>query len=206
MVFSSTVFLFFFLPLVLCLYYNPLFKGRRFRNGLLLMASLFFYAWGEPAFVFLLMLSILAGWFVGRHLQGQRRKLWLGVGVTFHVGLLFVFKYLTFLLGELGLLHGRLEGFALALPIGISFFTFQLLSYLFDVYYGKAAAQKSLMSVALYVSLFPQLIAGPIVRYEAVAEEILGRKENLEDFAEGMLRFIHGLAKKVLIANYMGHK
>ncbi len=204
MVFSSTVFLFFFLPLVLCLYYNPLLTGRRFRNCLLLVASLFFYAWGEPAFVFLLMLSVCVGWFVGRHLQGKRRKVWLALGVVFHVGLLFVFKYLTFLLGELGLLHGPLQGFALTLPIGISFFTFQLLSYLFDVYYGKAEAQKNLLSVALYVALFPQLIAGPIVRYEAIAAEISGRRENLDDFTEGMLRFIHGLAKKVLIANYMG--
>ena len=204
MVFSSTVFLFLFLPLTLCIYYNPWLKGRQFRNVFLLLASLLFYAWGEPVFVFLMLLSIGAGYFVGRHLQGERRKWWLGAGVTVHVGLLFVFKYLTFVLGQLGLLVGDLEGFAIALPIGISFFTFQLLSYLFDVYYGKAVPQRSVLNLGLYVALFPQLIAGPIVRYDAIASEITARKENLTDFSEGMIRFIYGLAKKVLIANYMG--
>ena len=155
-------------------------------------------------FVFLMLLSIGVGYLVGRHLQGTRRKWWLGAGVIFHVGLLFIFKYLTFVLGQLGLLVGSLEGFAIDLPIGISFFTFQLLSYLFDVYYGKAVAQRNILNLGLYVSLFPQLIAGPIVRYDAIAGEIMGRRENLTDFSEGMMRFIYGLAKKVLIANYMG--
>lgn len=204
MVFSSTVFLFLFLPLTLCIYYNPWLRGRRFRNVFLLLASLLFYAWGEPVFVFLMLLSIGVGYLVGRYLQGPQRKRWLMAGVSFHVGLLFVFKYLTFVLGQLGLLVGSLEGFAIALPIGISFFTFQLLSYLFDVYYGKAEAQRSVLTLGLYVALFPQLIAGPIVRYDAIATEITGRRENLTDFSEGMLRFIYGLAKKVLIANYMG--
>ena len=204
MVFSSTVFLFLFLPLVLCIYYNPWLRGRQFRNVFLLLASLFFYAWGEPVFVFLMILSIGMGYLVGRHLQGARRKVWLLAGVSFHVGVLFVFKYLTFVLGQLDLLVGNLEGFSIALPIGISFFTFQLLSYLFDVYYGKAQAQRNILNLGLYVSLFPQLIAGPIVRYDAIAAEITERRENLTDFSEGMLRFIYGLAKKVLIANYMG--
>lgn len=204
MVFSSTVFLFLFFPLTLCIYYNPLFTGRRFRNVFLLLASLLFYAWGEPVFVFLMLLSIGGGHLVGLHLQSSHRKWWLAAGVTFHVGLLFVFKYLTFVLGQLGLLVGQWEGFSIALPIGISFFTFQLLSYLFDVYYGRAEAQHSILNLGLYVALFPQLIAGPIVRYDAIAAEIMGRRENLTDFSEGMLRFIYGLAKKVLIANYMG--
>lgn len=204
MVFSSSVFLFLFLPLTLCIYYNPWLKGRRFRNSFLLLASLLFYAWGEPVFVFLMLLSICVAFFVGRHLLGERRKWWLIAGVTFHLGLLFVFKYLTFILEQLGLLVGKLEGFSIALPIGISFFTFQLLSYLFDVYYGKAEAQSNIFNLGLYVALFPQLIAGPIVRYDAIANEIMERKENLVDFTEGMLRFIYGLAKKVLLANYMG--
>ena len=204
MVFSSTVFLFLFLPLTLCIYYNPWLKGRQFRNVFLLLASLLFYAWGEPVFVCLMVLSIVVAYWVGRHLRGTRRKSWLAAGVTFHVGLLFVFKYLTFVLGQLGLLVGSLEGFAIALPIGISFFTFQLLSYLFDVYYGKAEAQGNVLNLGLYIALFPQLIAGPIVRYESIAMEIMNRRENLTDFSEGMLRFIYGLAKKVLIANYMG--
>ena len=204
MVFSSTVFLFLFLPLTLCIYYNPWLTGRRFRNVFLLLASLIFYAWGEPVFVFLMTFSIVVAFLVGRHLQGKKRKYWLGAGVIFHVGLLFIFKYLTFVLGQLGLLVGNLEGFSIALPIGISFFTFQLLSYLFDVYYGKAEAQDNVLNLGLYVALFPQLIAGPIIRYDAIAAEILGRRENLTDFSEGMMRFIYGLAKKVLIANYMG--
>ena len=204
MVFSSTVFLFLFLPLVLCIYYNPWLSGRRFRNVFLLLASLIFYAWGEPVFVFLMIVSIAVAFLVGRHLRGAGRKYWLGAGVAFHVGLLFIFKYLTFVLGQLGLLVGSLEGFAIALPIGISFFTFQLLSYLFDVYHGKAEAQTNILNLGLYVALFSQLIAGPIVRYDAIAAEITQRQENLTDFSEGMLRFIYGLAKKVLIANYMG--
>lgn len=204
MVFSSTVFLFLFLPLALCIYYNPWLSGRRFRNVFLLLASLIFYAWGEPVFVFLMIVSIAVAFLVGRHLRGAGRKYWLGAGVAFHVGLLFVFKYLTFVLGQLGLLVGNLEGFTIALPIGISFFTFQLLSYLFDVYHGKAEAQNNILNLGLYVALFPQLIAGPIVRYDAIAAEITQRQENLTDFSEGMLRFIYGLAKKVLIANYMG--
>ncbi len=204
MVFSSTVFLFLFLPLTLCIYYNPWLRGRKFRNVFLLLASLLFYAWGEPVFVFLMLISIGIGYAIGCHLHNGRRKWWLVAGVTFHVGLLFVFKYLTFVLGQLGLLVGSLEDFAIALPIGISFFTFQLLSYLFDVYYGKAEAQRSVLKLGLYVALFPQLIAGPIVRYDAIAAEIMGRQENLMDFSEGMMRFIYGLAKKVLIANYMG--
>lgn len=204
MVFSSTVFLFLFLPLVLCIYYNPWLSGRRFRNVFLLLASLIFYAWGEPVFVSLMIVSIAVAFLVGRHLRGAGRKYWLGAGVAFHVGLLFIFKYLTFVLGQLGLLVGSLEGFAIALPIGISFFTFQLLSYLFDVYHGKAEAQNNILNLGLYVALFPQLIAGPIVRYDAIAAEITQRQENLTDFSEGMLRFIYGLAKKVLIANYMG--
>ena len=204
MVFSSTVFLFLFLPMTLCIYYNPWWQGRSFRNVFLLLASLFFYAWGEPVFVFLMLLSIGGGYLVGLHLQFPHRKRWLVAGVSFHVGLLFIFKYLTFVLDQLGLLVGKWEGFAIALPIGISFFTFQLLSYLFDIYYGKAEPQRNILNLGLYVALFPQLIAGPIVRYDAIAAEIMMRRENLTDFSEGMMRFIYGLAKKVLIANYMG--
>ena len=204
MVFSSTVFLFLFLPLALCIYYNPFIKGRTFRNTFLLLVSLLFYAWGEPVFVLLMLLSIGVAYIVGNNLHRKNRKSWLIAGVLFYMGLLFIFKYLTFVLGQLGLLTGRLEGFEIDLPIGISFFTFQLLSYIFDVYYSKAEPQKSVFQLGLYIALFPQLIAGPIVRYDAIASEITERKENLTDFSEGMLRFIYGLAKKVLIANYMG--
>lgn len=208
MVFSSTVFLFLFLPLVVLIYYNPFVKSRRFRNYFLLLASLGFYAWGEPVFVWLMVLSIVVGWYIGLRIEradtaaGKRRA--LTIGVVFHVGLLFVFKYLTFVASQLGLLlHRDFSVISITLPIGISFFTFQLLSYLFDIYYGKARAQRSVLAVGLYIALFPQLIAGPIVRYDLIAEQIAHRRENMTDFAAGMMRFIYGLGKKVLIANYV---
>lgn len=208
MVFSSTVFLFLFLPCVVLIYYNPFFSGRRFRNVFLLLASLLFYAWGEPVFVWLMILSIIVGWFVGLRMSQaknrQNEKRWLIAGTIFHVSLLFVFKYLTFAASQLGLLlHRDFSAIHITLPIGISFFTFQLLSYLFDIYYRKAEAQKSVLAVGLYIALFPQLIAGPIVRYETIEQQILHRKENMADFSSGMMRFIYGLGKKVLLANYM---
>jgi D-alanyl-lipoteichoic acid acyltransferase DltB (MBOAT superfamily) len=206
MVFSSTVFLFVFLPVVLVVYYNPIFKGRTFRNIFLLIASLAFYAWGEPVFVFLMLLSIIITWFLGIKIEdgGVNSKRILTLGIVYHVLILFVFKYLTFVANQVGLLLNKdFSSISISLPIGISFFTFQLMSYLFDVYYKKAKAQKNLLYVGLYVSLFPQLIAGPIVRYEAIAAEITERHESYDDVALGMKRFIYGLAKKVLIANYV---
>lgn len=208
MVFSSTVFLFLFLPLVVLGYYNPFLKGRKFRNIFLLLASLGFYAWGEPIFVLLMILSIIVGWFVGLKLENTDnqccRKRWLISGVSFHVFVLFIFKYLTFTAQQLGLLIGQdYTWINIALPIGISFFTFQLLSYLFDIYYQKAKAQASLLNVGLYIALFPQLIAGPIVRYDTIEQQILHRVENMQEFCDGMQQFIYGLGKKVLIANYV---
>lgn len=210
MVFSSTIFLFLFLPLTLIIYYQPFFESRSFRNNFLLLASLIFYAWGEPVFVLLMILSIIVGWYVGQKIDilstppGKFRKRWLIAGVTFHVFILFIFKYLTFTANQLGImLHKDFSFIHIALPIGISFFTFQLLSYLFDIYYEKAHAQKNVLNVGLYIALFPQLIAGPIIRYDTIQEQIDHRKESLPDFADGMLRFIYGLAKKVLIANYI---
>lgn len=208
MVFSSTAFLFLFLPLTILGYYNPFLKSRNFRNRFLLFMSIVFYALGEPVFVFFMLLSIFVGWLAARKLEAtvdvKKRKRILVLAVFFHVGLLFIFKYLTFTMQQLGLLlHKDFSMISLALPIGISFFTFQLLSYLFDVYRGRAKAQKSVLNVGLYIALFPQLIAGPIVRYEWIEKEIMERSENWNDFADGMMRFIYGLAKKVLIANYV---
>lgn len=205
MVFSSTIFCFLFLPIVLVLYYNPFFKGRNYRNIILLFSSLGFYAWGEPIFVFLMIFSIIITWALGLIIQNKKRtKVALIIGIAYHIAVLFIFKYLTFFANQIGLLiNTDTTNIDIALPIGISFFTFQLMSYLFDVYYKKADAQSNLFYVGLYVSLFPQLIAGPIVRYETIADEIKNRKETLNDFVEGMKRFIYGLAKKVLIANYL---
>ena len=208
MVFSSTVFLFLFLPLTILIYYNPVWRGRRFRNYFLLLASLLFYAYGEPLFVFLMLLAIGAGWFIGLKIgQSEERaqqKCWLVLGCTGLVSMLFIFKYLTFCCQQVGmLLHKDMSSIDIALPIGISFFTFQLLSYLFDIYYGKAQPQKNVFNTGLYIALFPQLIAGPIVRYDLIDKQIMGRRESIDDIAEGMLRFIYGLGKKVLIADYM---
>ncbi|MBD5552235.1 MAG: MBOAT family protein [Lachnospiraceae bacterium] len=204
MVFSSTVFLFLFLPLVLIGYYNPVIKSRKFKNVFLLLASLLFYWWGEPVFVFLMIFSILTTWYLGIKLQQTRSKKILIIGISYHTALLFIFKYLTFAARELGLLiHLDLPTIQIALPIGISFFTFQLMSYLFDIYYQDAEAQRSPLYVGLYTALFPQLIAGPIVRYKQVALQISDREESFSKISVGMHRFVYGLGKKVLIADYM---
>lgn len=205
MVFSSSVFLFIFLPMVLFLYYLPI-NNRTYKNIVLLFASLLFYAWGEPFFVFVMLLSILINYLLALKLDkanGKKRKTLLAICVVFDIGLIFVFKYLGFAVRSLAALFNADWSVQLALPIGISFFTFQIMSYVFDVYYGNAEVQRSYLSLALYISMFPQLIAGPIVRYNQVAEEIRNRKENLSDFSCGFARFTSGLAKKVLLANYI---
>lgn len=208
MVFSSTVFLFLFLPFTIIGYYNPWFKGRKFRNYFLLFMSMVFYAYGEPLFVGIMILEIVIGWLLGKKIelmqQQKNKKRWLYIGVFFFVAMLFVFKYLTFFNTQFSIFFSvSTPDIDIALPIGISFFTFQLLSYIFDVYYGKAKAQSNILNVGLYITLFPQLIAGPIVRYDVIEKQILQRQENLQNFTDGMLRFSYGLGKKVLIANYM---
>lgn len=205
MIFSSAEFLFLFLPCTLLLYYNPFFRGRGFRNVLLLLVSLFFYAWGEKVYVLLLLASIAANWWLGLRVgPGKRhRRAFLTAAVVVNLAGLFVFKYLGFVCENLGALGLPLPQVRLALPIGISFYTFQAMSYVIDVYREKSAAQRSILDVGLYVSFFPQLIAGPIVRYETIAAEIHGRQETWEDFCEGVPRFVQGLGKKVILANSM---
>ena len=221
MVFSSTIFLFAFLPITLCGYYL---LDRRFKNGFLLLMSLLFYAWGEPKFVFVMIGSILVNYFfallIDRNLKqaeklseyttGQqykgRAKAYLVLMVAANLSLFFVYKYLDFAIRNINTLGGLLGAQPIplrniTLPIGISFFTFQAMSYVFDVYNRKGEVQKNPLNVALYVAFFPQLIAGPIVRYETVAKEIRFRKENLPDFSAGVKRFVIGLAKKVIISN-----
>lgn len=206
MVFSSSLFLFLYLPVVLAIYYFPAFKNsRKFKNGFLLIASLLFYGWGEPVFVFLMLISILVTWLIGKRIgekDDNHKKLVMGIGIAYHIGILFLFKYATFIISEINRFFS-IENLQIniPLPIGISFFTFQMLSYLFDVYYKKVQVQKNIFHLALYVSLFPQLIAGPIVRYETIENEILNRKETFEDFSEGIKRFVWGLGKKALIAD-----
>lgn len=204
MVFSSTTFLVLFLPIVLLIYYNPFVRTRDFRNYFLFFSSIIFYAWGEPLYVFIMLFSILITWVCGLYIGYSKGKVFLVIGIIYHIGVLFVFKYLNFFLSQVGLLIKKDVSFInLPLPIGISFLTFQLMSYLFDVYYGKAQSQKSFFYLGLYVSLFPQLIAGPIVRYNEVEQEIINRHESYNEISEGMKRFIYGLGKKVLISNYM---
>ncbi|MGJ4849585.1 MBOAT family O-acyltransferase [Bacillota bacterium Meth-B3] len=205
MVFSDSIFLFFFLPIVLLVYF--LLRGRTARNLLLTFMSLIFYAWGEPVFVLTMLLSITVNWLgglgVGWPGASEKRRKWaLTLAVIFNLGLLGVYKYLMFIMSNLNWAFGL--GWPvpkIALPIGISFFTFQAMSYVIDVYRGNGAMQKNFFNVCLYVSFFPQLIAGPIVRYETVAAEIEERHENPDEFAAGCRRFLIGLCKKVLLAN-----
>lgn len=206
MLFSSTEFLFLFLPVVMILYYIPFVKNRTYRNVVLLLASLFFYAWGEPVFVALMVASIFVNWLIGLQMDhSEKKKSWMVLSVVWNLALMFVFKYLTFVLSNMELLqHRDIVDLTIPLPLGISFFTFQILSYIFDLYYGKTKVQKKWYKFALYVSMFPQLVAGPIVRYDQIAYEIDHRQENLEDFSQGMTRFVYGLGKKVLLSNYMG--
>ena len=205
MVFSSGTFLFLFLPLVLIIYYNPICKNRTFRNVFLFLASIFFYAWGEPVYVLLMLLSILVNWLLGLGIRaGKSGKVLVTIAVIFNLAMLFVFKYWDFAVktcnGFLGL---SLPLLGLSLPIGISFYTFQALSYVIDVKRKPELAQTNFLNVGLYISFFPQLIAGPIVRYETIAAEITGRQETWADFTAGLRRFLWGLAKKVLLANQL---
>ena len=208
MLFSSSVFLFLFLPGVLIVYYLLLRRWRQAQNIFLLLASLVFYAWGEPWFVLVMMLSIAANygfglWVARRQSAGTGTKVPVLLAAVFNLGILFVFKYLTFTLGILNRLGGAFVIPGIELPIGISFFTFQALSYVLDVQRGRGQAQRSPLKVGLYISFFPQLIAGPIVKYETVADQIDHRKETWDDFAAGCTRFIVGLGKKVLLANQL---
>lgn len=207
MLFSSTTFLYLFLPAVLFCYYVLLKWSRRLQNVFLLVASLFFYAWGEPKFVLVMMASIILNWGFGLLVHKFKENTKLAKGIIFadvalNLGLLFVFKYLNFSVSIFeSIFHVAPAIGQIALPIGISFFTFQAMSYVVDVYRGKGEVQKNILYVGLYISFFPQLIAGPIVRYETVAHEIKYRKETLDDFFDGFARFAVGLAKKVLLSN-----
>ncbi len=208
MVFSSTVFLFLFLPALLLVYFA---SPRILKNLVLLAASLFFYAWGEGAWVLLMMSSIgmnhVLGVLLSRHPQGSTpAKRLCGLSVVLNVAMLVAFKYANFLVDNLNVVLGALgagtiELAPVHLPIGVSFFTFQAMSYVIDVYRGEATARKNPIDVALYIALFPQLIAGPIVRFLDVAQQIRSRSVTVDGFAAGVRRFTVGLAKKMLIAN-----
>ena len=200
MLFSSSVFLFLFLPVVLLVYYLPLRRWRQGQNVFLLLASLGFYAWGEPWFVLVMLGSILANYGFGLWVDACKRAGRtcappLVAVLAVNLGILFVFKYLTFTMGILNRLGAAFIIPGIELPIGISFFTFQALSYVLDVHRDRGEVQRSPLKVGLYISFFPQLIAGPIVKYETVAQQIDHRKETWADFSAGCSRFIVGLGK-----------
>jgi alginate O-acetyltransferase complex protein AlgI len=210
LVFSSAVFLFAFLPITLALYYL---LNNSYRNILLLFASLLFYAWGEPVYLILMIGSVLFNWAIGlamsatRHRNLERGILTLGVAANLLV--LAHYKYTYFLISNLNYLiepitHTSLYAEQIPLPVGISFFTFHAISYIVDVYRRQADALKSPLEMGLYISLFPQLVAGPIIRYHDVASQLLSRTNNIERFTSGIERFVYGLGKKIIIANTLG--
>ena len=204
MVFASVIFLFVFLPALLIVYFCPLAKGRTVRNTLLLLASLVFYAWGETLFVFIMLASILINWALTiAMVRFSHKKAFLTTAVVWNVALLFAFKYLAFAARNIAALFPSLgiPHFDIALPIGISFFTFQAMSYVFDVYYEKTPVQKNFFRLALYISFFPQLVAGPIVRYSSIEAQIDNRHESLQLVSQGIIRFIIGLFKKTILAD-----
>ena len=206
MVFSSFTFLFVFLPAVLLTYYI---SPRKLKNFVLMLFSMFFYAWGEPRYIVVMLISIIVGYTMGlltdlclKQDKLKMARLYMILAVVINLGILFYFKYIGFLSENINHLPGiNVKAFNVELPIGISFYTFQILSYSVDVYRRKIEVQRSFINLAAYVTLFPQLIAGPIVRYETVEKELNERTETVDDFGEGAKRFIIGLGKKVLLAN-----
>ena len=204
MIFSSITFLFYFLPILLAIYYIV---PHKLKNIILLVASLGFYAYGEPKYVVIMLISIVTTYIFGI-LMGKyekHKKLFLILSILISIGLLVYFKYINFIIQNINLwLTNKIDFIYVVLPIGISFYTFQLISYIIDVYRGEAKVQKNVLKLAMYISLFPQLIAGPIVRYTTVEEQIEKREYSFEKFANGVRRFIVGLGKKVLIANVIG--
>ena len=206
MVFSSNIFLFMFLPAVLGIYYI---SKNELRNIIFLLASLFFYAWAEPSYIWIIILSIvinyLAGLLMGRTDKISVKRLILAAGILLNILLLFYFKYYDFVVSSINrVFDSNLSLKNIALPVGISFYTFSGLSYIIDVYMGKAEAQKNPMNIALYISMFPKLVQGPIVKFKDVENQLHDRRVTAEGFAEGIRRFVFGLSKKVLLANQLG--
>ncbi len=207
MVFSSLLFLYVFLPATFLLYY--MFKSLRMKNLVLMFMSVLFYAWGEPFWVILMLFTAMVNYLCGRAIDAYRGTAKAKAAVIFcaviTLSLLGAFKYLNFFLGNIGFLIGtNIDAINIGLPIGISFYTFQTLTYTIDLYRGNVKVQKSYFNLLMYVSLFPQLIAGPIVRYSDIEGQITSRTVTFEKMAEGIIRFTCGLAKKVLIANAAG--
>lgn len=207
MVFSSLTFLLFFFPVIGLLYFWV--RNDRMRNGILLIASIGFYAFGEPKWVFVMLAMVLVNYLCALSISTAKnrkaRTMFLFVGVVFSLGFLFYFKYASFFCNEvLRLVHSTASVKDIVLPVGISFYTFQILTYIVDVYREKIPVQTNFFRLLLYVSFFPQLIAGPIVNYKDISDSLAHRKENESDYYDGFLRFIVGLSKKCLLANTCG--
>lgn len=202
MVFASITFLYYFLPIFLILYFI---FPKKYKNIVLLIFSFIFYFYGEPKYILLMLIEVFFSYFMTLSLEKNKNKSLLGIIISFHIFLLCVFKYFNFIITNINsIFGGNISLLNIVLPIGISFYTFQIISYEVDVYRGKVKASKSLIDYMTYVFLFPQLIAGPIVRYETISKELKSRKVTLEDFSYGVNRFIIGLFKKVVIANNIG--
>ena len=201
MLFSSLTFLLAFFPLVLVLYYVN--NNRVYINIILLISSLIFYSWGEPRTIIIMIITIIVNYVMAIMIEENEkyRKLLFIVTCIFNIGILFFFKYFNFFVNDVLMLKNVTLN--IILPIGISFYTFQILSYVIDVYKKEVVAQRSIINLGAYVTMFPQLIAGPIVRYQTIAKELTDRKEHVDDIAEGLRRFIIGLGKKIIIANQM---
>ena len=206
MLFSSITFLYYFLPSVLILYFIV---PKKLKNTVLMLSSLVFYGWGEPKYVVLMIASIVIGYFSGILIeafsQKKLSKVFLGISVAVNLGFLAYFKYADFFIENFNAVTGlSIPLLRIALPIGISFYTFQILSYTIDVYRKDVPAQKNIINLAAYITMFPQLIAGPIVRYSDIAKQLEERTHSFENFSKGIRRFILGLGKKILIANSLG--
>lgn len=206
MVFSSAIFLWLFLPIVFGMNYLITIIDKKYSNFFLVVASLIFYAWGEPRFVVLMLISIFINWFVGKLIdRGGQKRAALLIGIAINLLILGYYKYAKFFVQIINPISNRqvVPEPNVELPIGISFFTFQALSYLIDVYRGNTKAQNNLVNLALYISFFPQLIAGPIVKYKDINEQIENRIITGDRIAEGFRRFVYGLSKKVLVSNVL---
>ena len=202
MVFASITFLYYFLPIFLIVYFC---SPRKFKNIILLLFSLLFYFYGEPKYILLMIIQVLFAYFMTLIFDKNKSKSLFIFSISFHLFLLCIFKYFNFLIGNINaILNSNISFIDIVLPIGISFYTFQIISYEIDVYKGNVPAEKNLLNFATYVFLFPQLIAGPIVRYSDVNEELSNRRHSFDGFGEGVNRFIIGLSKKVIIANNIG--
>ena len=206
MLFSSIPFLYYFLPSVLILYFI---SPQKLKNTVLMLSSLVFYGWGEPKYVVLMIASIVIGYFSGILIEAfsQKKvsKVFLGLSVVINLGFLAYFKYADFFIENFNSVTGlSVPLLRIALPIGISFYTFQILSYTIDVYRKDVAAQKNIINLAAYITMFPQLIAGPIVRYSDIAKQLEERTHSFENFSKGIRRFVLGLGKKILVANTLG--